>query len=153
MLREYDSKSFLSVNEADLGLESEEEKEELEKKTQENKELLDFVKETLNGAIVEAKISNKLKSHAVCLVSTGGISLEMEKYFELLPGEDKPKAERVLELNAAHASFTALKNAFKEDKEKAAKYAEVLYAQALLIAGLPLEDPARYTELVTSLIV
>ena len=153
MLREYDSKSFLSVNEADLGLESEEEKEELEKKTQENKELLDFVKETLNGAIVEAKISNKLKSHAVCLVSAGGVSLEMEKYFELLPGEDKPKAERVLELNAAHASFTALKNAFKKDKEKAAKYAEVLYAQALLIAGLPLEDPARYTELVTSLIV
>lgn len=118
MLREYDSKSFLSVNEADLGLESEEEKEELEKKTQENKELLDFVKETLNGAIVEAKISNKLKSHAVCLVSTGGVSLEMEKYFELLPGEDKPKAERVLELNAAHASFTALKNAFKKIKRR-----------------------------------
>ena len=153
MLREYDGKSFLSVNEADLGLETEEEKKEVEKQAEDNKALLDFVKESLKGEVTEVKISNKLKTHAVCLASTGGVTLEMEKYFDMMPGEEKPKAERVLELNAAHSSFAALKNAFENDKDKAAKYAEVLYSQALLIAGLPVEDPAHYTELVSSLLV
>ncbi|HZK39389.1 MAG TPA: molecular chaperone HtpG [Clostridia bacterium] len=153
LLREFDGKSFLSVNEADLGLETEEEKKEIEQQSEDNKDLLDFVKEALKGEVTEVKISHKLKTHAVCLASTGGVSLEMEKYFDMMPGEDKPKAERVLELNAAHSSFAALKNAFDSDKEKATKYAEVLYAQALLIAGLPVEDPAYYTELVSSLLV
>ncbi len=153
LLREFDGKSFLSVNEADLGLETEEEKKEVEKQAEDNKDLLDFVKEALKGEVADVKISHKLKTHAVCLASTGGVSLEMEKYFDMMPGIDKPKAERVLELNAAHSSFAALKTAFDSDKEKAAKYAEVLYAQALLIAGLPVEDPAHYTELVSSLLV
>jgi molecular chaperone HtpG len=153
IMREFEGKTFLSVNEADLGLETEEEKKEIEKQAEDNKELLDFVKEALNGAVAEVKISHKLKTHAVCLASTGGVSLEMEKYFDLMPGENKPKAERVLELNAAHNSFAALKNAFDTDKDKAGKYAEVLYDQALLIAGLPIEDPAHYTELVSSLLV
>lgn len=153
LLREFDGKTFLSVNEADLGLETEEEKKEVEKQSEDNKELLDFIKDALKGQVTEVKISNKLKTHAVCLASSGGVSLEMEKYFDMMPGTDKPKAERVLELNAAHSSFAALKNAFDSDKEKAAKYAEVLYSQALLIAGLPIEDPAYYTELVSSLLV
>lgn len=153
ILREYEGKSFLSVNEADLGLETEEEKKEIEKQSEDNKELLDFVKDALKGEVTEVKISHKLKTHAVCLASTGGVSLEMEKYFDMMPGEEKPKAERVLELNAAHSSFAALKNAFDSDKDKAAKYAEVLYSQALLIAGLPVEDPAYYTELISSLLV
>jgi len=153
ILREFEGKSFLSVNEADLGLESEEEKKEIEKQAEDNKALLDFVKDALKGAVADVKISHKLKTHAVCLASTGGVSIEMEKYFDLMPGENKPKAERVLELNAAHSSFAALKNAFDADKERAAKYAEVLYSQALLIAGLPVEDPAHYTELVSSLLV
>lgn len=152
-LREYDGKAFLSVNEADLDLATEDEKKQAEQQTEENKELLDFIKDALDGAVAEVKLSNKLKSHAVCLSSTGGVSLEMEKYFESIPGDTKPKAERVLELNAEHAAFAALKAARENDKDKAANYAQVLYAQALLIAGLPLEDPAKYTELVASLIV
>lgn len=153
MLREYEGKSFLSVNEADLNLQTDEEKKELEKLADENKDLLDFVKESLDGKVAEVKISSKLKSHAVCLASTGGVSLEMEKYFEMMPGAEKPKAERVLELNAAHSSFEALKKAFEHDKDKAKDYSELLYAQALLIAGLPLDDPTAYTQLVASLIV
>lgn len=152
-LRQYEGKNFLSVNEADLGLESEEEKKELEKQAEENKELLEFVKESLDGKVSEVKISSKLKSHAVCLASSGAVSIEMEKYFDMIPGAEKPKAERVLELNADHSSFEALKKAYEGDKDKAVKYAEVLYAQALLIAGLPIEDPAAYTELVSSLLV
>ncbi len=152
-LREFEGKTFLSVNEADLGLETEDEKKETEKQAEDNKDLLAFVKESLNSNVSEVKLSHKLKTHAVCLTSTGGVSLEMEKYFEMMPGENKPKAERVLELNAGHKSFAALKKVFGKDKEKAAKYAEVLYSQALLIAGLPIEDPARYTELVSSLLV
>lgn len=152
-LREYDGKAFLSVNEADLNLATEDEKKQAEQQTEENKELLDFIKDALDGAVAEVKLSNKLKSHAVCLSSTGGVSLEMEKYFESIPGDTKPKAERVLELNAEHAAFAALKTARETDKDKAKNYAQVLYAQALLIAGLPLEDPAKYTELVASLIV
>jgi len=152
ILREFEGKDFLSVNEADLDLESEDEKKETEKKAEDNKELLEFVKESLSGAVAEVKLSHKLKTHAVCLSSTGGVSLEMEKYFNAIPGAEKPKAERVLELNADHKSFESLKNTWTADKEKAAKYAEVLYAQALLIAGLPVEDPARYTELVCELI-
>jgi len=153
ILREYEGKTFLSVNEADLELETEDEKKETEKQAEDNKGLLEFVKESLNGAVAEVKLSHKLKTHAVCLTSTGGVSIEMEKYFDLMPGENKPKAEKVLELNAGHKSFAALKKAFGKDKDKAAKYAEVLYDQALLIAGMPIEDPARYTELVSSLLV
>ncbi len=151
ILREFEGKDFLSVNEADLELETDDEKKETEKKTEDNKELLDFVKESLNGAVAEVKLSHKLKTYAVCLSSTGGVSLEMEKYFNAMPGVEKPKAERVLELNADHKSFAALKKVWGKDKEKASKYAEVLYSQALLIAGLPIDDPAHYTELVCSL--
>lgn len=152
ILREFEGKDFLSVNEADLELETEDEKKETEKKAEDNKDLLNFIKEALNGAVAEVKLSHKLKTHAVCLSSTGGVSLEMEKYFDAIPGAEKPKAERVLELNADHKSFNALKTAWSEDKDKAAKYAEVLYSQALLIAGLPIDDPARYAELVCDLI-
>ena len=95
----------------------------------------------------------KLKSHPVCLSSDSPISLEMEKYFKAMPGEATPdmKAERVLELNPNHAVFTALQDAYKNDQEKAKKYAEILYYQALLIADISLEDPARYTDLVCEL--
>lgn len=153
MLMEYEKKPFRSVNEADLELESEDEKKEVEKQAEESKDLLEFVKESLNGAVTEVKLSHKLKTHAVCLTSTGGISLEMEKYFEALPGAEKPKAQRVLELNASHRSFEALKAAFADDKDKAARFAEILYNQALLIAGIAIEDPARFTGLVCDLMV
>ena len=96
---------------------------------------------------------SSLKSYPVCLATEGEITLEMEKYFRTMPGaENAPMAKRVLELNADHSAFAALKSAFETDKDKAAKIAAILYSQALLTAGPPLEDTAAYTELVCSLL-
>ena len=152
MLGEMEGKTFKSVSDPDALPETDEEKEKLEKQTEESRGLLDFVKETLGDRIKEARVSKVLKSGTVCLTADGPMSIEMEKYFNRL-GEGMPmKAEKVLELNADSAAFAALKNAVDSgDTEKAAKYTEVLYAQALLIADLPLEDTAKYTELVCSL--
>lgn len=152
MLGAFEEKEFRSVNEADLELESDDEKSGIEQQEKDSAELLDFVKETLHGAVSAVKLSRKLKTYAVCLSSEGPVSLEMEKYFNTIPGEEKPKASRVLELNAAHPNFEALKKAFAADRERAEKYVEILYNQALLIAGLPIEDPGRYAELIGSLI-
>ena len=150
-LMNYNEKEFKSVSATDLGLESDEEKAEKEKETEENKALLDFVKETMGDKLSEVRISNKLKSHPVCMVPDSGLSFEMEKYLSRINPAEALKTGRVMELNADHAAFAALKNAFETDREKAGKYAKLLYAQALLIADLPIEDPSAYTDLVCSL--
>ena len=144
---------FKSVDDDDALPESDEEKAALEKKAEEGKPVLDFLKETLGDAIKEARVSKILKSGAVCLTADGPITLEMEKYFQKVDPENagNMKAQRVLELNPDSEAFAALQRAVETDKELAAKYAKLLYAQAQLIAGLPLEDPAGYTELVCSL--
>ena len=154
MLVSFEEKQFKSVNDKDLGLETEEEKKEAEKKTEESKELLDFVKDSLDGKVSAVRFSTKLKSHAVCLTTDGPITLEMEKYFKSLPGEEEMghmKAEHVLEINPEHKVLHSLKDAFENDKEKARKYAEILYTQSLLIAGMEIENPAEYAELVCEL--
>ena len=121
------------------------------------KALLDFVKETLGDKVHAVRTSRKLVSHPVCMTTEGPVTLEMEKYFKQqsqLSGMEVGAgmtAQRVLELNPASPAFAALQRAFETDKDKAAKYARVLYCQALLIAGLPLEDPAAYADLVCSL--
>lgn len=152
-LADWEGKPFKSVAAEDALPQSDEEKAESERKTEENKDVLDFVKETLDGKVKEARISRILKSGAVCLSADGPITLEMEKYFTRMEpeGAGEMKAQRVLELNPDAPAFTALKAAMEADREKAAKYAQLLYHQALLIAGLPIEDPAAYTELVCSL--
>ncbi len=154
-LLRFEEKEFRSVNDDDLGLESEDEKKKTEELETENKELLDFIKESLSGKIAAAKISRKLKSHPVCLTTQGGITLEMERYFAAIKNDmsEHMKAERVLELNASHAVFQTLKNTYQSDREKAGKYAEILYGQAQLIAGDSLDDPARFAELVSSLMI
>ena len=158
MLRNFEEKEFRSVNDEELGLESDEDKKELERLESENKELLEFVRESLDGEIATARLSQKLKSHPVSLAAQGEISLEMEKYFKAMQGkqegmpEEMMRAQRVLELNAGHASFIALKSAFESDKEKAVKFAKVLYGQALLTAGVPLEDPNEFSDLVSELL-
>ena len=124
-----------------------------EEAAKENEELLEFVTSTLEGKIKEARISKILLSHAVCMTTDGSMTIEMEKYMHrrgnVIPGL---QTERVLELNPESTAFKALKAAFdREDEELAAKYAELLYCQALLIAELPLEDPAAYSDLVCSL--
>ena len=149
---EYKGKKTKSVNDDDALPESDEEKKQAEQKAADNKEVLDFVKETLGGKIKEARISRILKSHACCLTAEGGVSIEMEKYMRKQGGELSDfEGEHVLELNADSSAFAAMKNAMSTDKELAAKYAKILYDQALLIAGLPLEDPSEYSDLVCSL--
>ena len=146
---------FKSVDDADALPETEEEKAALEKKAEESKPVLDFLKETLGDQIKEARVSRILRSGAVCLTADGPITLEMEKYFQRVDPENarNMKAQRVLELNPDSPAFAALQQAVETDRDKAAKYAKLLYAQAQLIAGIPLEDPAGYTELVCSLMV
>lgn len=149
---EYKGKKTKSVNDDDALPESDEEKKQAEQKTADNKEVLDFVKETLGNRIKEARVSRILKSHACCLTADGGVSIEMEKYMRKQGGELADfEGEHVLELNADSSAFAAMKNAMSTDKELAAKYARILYDQALLIAGLPLEDPSEYSNLVCSL--
>ena len=149
---EYKGKKTKSVNDDDALPESDEEKKQAEQKAADNKEVLDFVKETLGGKIKEARISRILKSHACCLTAEGGVSIEMEKYMRKQGGELADfEGKHVLELNADSSAFAAMKNAMSTDKELAAKYAKILYDQALLIAGLPLEDPSEYSDLVCSL--
>ena len=152
-LHELDGKEFKSVSDGDALPETDEEKAEAEKKTEENKDVLDFVKEALEGKIKEARISKILKSGAVCLTVDGPMSVEMAKYFMKMAPESvgEIKAEQVLELNPDSGAFAALRDAVENDKEKAKQYAELLYNQALLIAGLPLEDPVAYSQLVCSL--
>ena len=126
-----------------------------EKKAEEiadaHKAAFDFVKEALGTAVKEVKASSRLKSHPVCLTAGEGLSFEMEKYFHAVQPDSPIKADRILELNVEHPAFMALEAAVTEEPEKAKKYATLLYNQALLIAGLPLEDPSAYTDLVCEL--
>ena len=148
-----EGKPFKAVDAPDALPESDEEKAALEQKAQDSKDVLDFVKETLGERVHDVRISNMLKSGAVCMTADGPITLEMEKYFQRMDPEQarSMKAQRVLELNPDSSAFAALRAAVDSDKERAQRYAQLLYAQALLIAGLPLEDPAEYTRLVCSL--
>ncbi len=151
VLREENGKDYCSINSDNADLLDEDDKKKAEETAEENKEMLTFIKEALG--IADVVISQKLKTHPVCLSAKGGITLEMEKYFASLPGEDKEKvkAQRVLELNAEHPVFAALKGTFENDKEKAKAMAEVLYGNALLIAGMSIENPSDYAEKVCSL--
>lgn len=147
----YKEKRFCSATNDDLGIENDE-KEEDKKDKKDSSALLTFVKETLGDKVAEVVESKKLVSHPVCLTAKGGISFEMEKYFNSVQPDSGMKAQRVLELNLGHASVQKMESLIQTDIDKAKKYAEVLYCQALLIAGLPLENPSAYTDLVCSLI-
>ncbi len=154
MLYNYEGKELRSVSAGDLGLESEEEKKEQEETAEKARDLLDFMKETLKDDVADVKLSNSLVSSAVCMSYEGEITLEMERYFRQMPGEagEKIKARRVLELNPSHPVFASLTAAYEQDKDKAAKIALVLCAQAKLLAGLPVEDLSAYSEAVCALI-
>ena len=144
----YKEKRFCSATNDDLGIENDEEKTEDKK---DSTALLTFVKETLGDKVAEVTASKKLVSHPVCLTAKGGISFEMEKYFNSVQPDSGMKAQRVLELNLGHDAVKTMESLIQTDIDKARKYAEVLYCQALLIAGLPLENPSEYTDLVCSL--
>ena len=150
----FKEKELRSVTSDDLGLLSEDESKEAEKTQEENRELLDFVVTTLDGKLAAATLSTKLVSAPVCLTTQGGVTLEMERYLNAVRASEEQelvKAERVLELNAAHKSFERLKSAFETDKELAAKHAELLYYESVIMAGLAPEDPVRFCELISEL--
>ena len=140
----YKEKEFRSISSDDLGLESEEEKEETKKQQEENKDLFSAIKEALGGRITEVRLSGRLKNAACCLTAKGPISLEMERVLGTMPGEQKVKAERVLELNPDHEIFPILQKLYPDDKETLADYAELLYGQALIREGMLPEDPAAF---------
>ena len=146
-LMTYKEKKFCSATNDDLGIENDEEKTD----EKDSSAVLTFVKETLGSKVAEVEASKKLVSHPVCLTAKGGISFEMEKYFNAVQPDSGMKAQRVLELNMNHAAVKKMEELIQTDIDKARKYAEVLYCQALLIAGLPLENPSEYTDLVCSL--
>jgi molecular chaperone HtpG len=154
MLGEVDGKKFKSINDKDLGIETEEEKSDIEAKQEENQVMLDYLRDSLDGKVAAVRLSNKLKSHPVCLTTDGEVSLEMEKYFATIPGDHPEiKAQRVLEINPTHKAFYMLCDTWQLDKDRCAKLGKLLYDQALLIADMPLEDPSEYTNLFWELII
>ncbi len=150
-LMKYADKELRNIASEDLGLASEEEKKAAEEKAEQAKPTLEFVKQTLGDSVKEVRLSTNLGSHPVCLVPEGGMTFEMEKYFRRVSPEMQAKADRVLELNPEHPVFAALQLAVAQDPEKAKKYVKILHTQALMMADLPVENAAEYTELVCEL--
>ena len=151
-LGEIDGKKFKSATAEDALPQTEEEKKAAEEKAEEGKPVLEAVKAALGDQVKEVRLSKILKSGACCLSADGPVSLEMERYMRKMEGGEHMKAERVLELNADSAPYAALKKAVDAgDQDTVEKYAKLLYGQALLLADLPLEDPAEYAQLVCSL--
>ena len=154
MLGAYSEKEFKSISSGDLDLENQDDESQEDKpESDENKELFDFITESLGGKIKSAKASKKLKTHPVCLSSEGELSIEMEKVLSMMPDGGGAKAEKILEINTSHRIFETLRDAFSNDREKAEKIARVLYNQALLIEGLSVEDPVEYANDVCSLMM
>ncbi len=148
VLHTYQDKPFRSVTDGDLDLPGEEKKE---KDDAQYKESFAFIKDTLGDRVDTVKASARLKTHPVCLSSGEGVTFEMEKYFKAAQPELNLKAKRILEINVDHPAFSAFETARLTDPEKAKKYAEIFYNQAQLIAGLPIDDPSSYTDLLCSL--
>ena len=153
VLESYSDKPFKSVSDADLDLETPEEKEEFKKLSEESKDMLEEITKALGGKVKAAKLSERLKTHPVCLTSEGQISLEMEKTFAQMPTDQNVKAEKVLEINPNHEIFSVLKNLYETDKSKLDDYSKILYTEALLIEGMPIEDPVEFSNLVCGLMV
>ncbi len=153
MMMQYDDKAFKSVSADDLDLETEEEKQEAAKKVEENKDLLGAMKEALDGKVKQVILSQKLKTHPVCMSSEGAISIEMEKVLNSMPSGEKVQAQRVLEINANHPIFTKLQDLYANDPDKLKEYAALLYDQALLIEGVSIEDPVAFSNRVCNLMV
>lgn len=152
MLMSYKDKEFKSVSSGDLGIEEDSQTETAEEET-ENKELFEYMKNVLNDKVKDVRISKRLKSHPVVLTADGEITLEMEKVLQTMPGSQDVKADRVLEVNSNHDVFKSLKHAFANDKDKLALYTNLLYNQALLIEGLPLQDPVDFTNDIIKLMI
>lgn len=154
MQANYQEKEFKSILDADLGLESEDEKEEIKKLSEQNSALLEIMGKSLEGKVQKVELTGRLKSHPCCLRAEGPVTLEMEKVLNQQAMDDSQRvhAERVLELNAAHPIFQKLCRLEQEDPDKVKAYADVLYTQALLIEGMPVDDPVAYANAVCELL-
>ena len=149
-LMEYDGHKFVNVNNDDVDLDTEEEKEELKKRNEDSKDMFEFMNEVLDE-VKTVRFTNKLKKHPVCLSTEGNISLEMEKVLNSMPDAQKVKAEVVLEINEEHPIADKLKDLYESDKSKLEKYTKVLYNQARLIEGLEIENPTELTSIICDL--
>lgn len=150
-IQEYEDKKFANVENEDLGLESDEEKEELKKVNEDNVDLLKHMKELI-GDVSEVKFSNKLKKHPVCLTTKGDVSIEMQKVFDAMPNDMGIKAQQVLEVNEKHPIADKLKDLYSSNKEEFDKYTKILYAEAKMIAGLPIDNPTEISSLICEVI-
>lgn len=152
-LQQYKDHEFRSITDDDLGLETDEEKENLKKTDEENKDLFNLMKEDLGDKVVAVKASSRLKSHPVCFSTEGQITLEMEKVFMNQPDpNNRVHAQKVLEINTEHPMFSKLRQLYiADDKDKIKTYTELLYGQAELIEGLPLEDPVAFSNAICEL--
>ncbi len=153
MLSSYKEKEFKSVSSGDLGIETEDSQEDTKSEESENKELFDSMKQVLAGKVKDVRVSKRLKSHPVCLATEGEVSIEMEKILQSMPDNPNIKADKVLEINLNHEVFQSLKKAHESDQEKLALYTNLLYNQALLIEGLPINDPLEFTNDVCKIMV
>jgi molecular chaperone HtpG len=153
MMRDYQEKPFKNIAQGDLDLETEEEKETLEKQNEENKDVLSSMKEALGDKVVDVKLSSRLKSHPVCLVSSEGVSFEMEKVLSAMPDGQEVKAGRILEINPNHPIFETMKDIYEKHSDKLADYAALLYDQALLIEGFTVENPIDFSNRICDLMV
>ena len=151
-LQEYESKKFVNVENGDLDLESDEEKKETEKINEENNDLLTDMCKEIGEDVTAVKFTNKLKSHPVCLTTKGDVSIEMQKVFDAMPNDLGIKAEKVLEINEKHPISDKLKELHKKDKEEFKKYTKILYAEAKMIAGLPIDNPTEISSLICDVI-
>ena len=148
VLGEYEGKKFKNVSSSDTNID--ENKEETEKLNKDNKDLLNFMKDATN--VSEVRFTNKLKNHSVCLTSKGNVSVEMEKVINAMPGDESVNAELILEINENHPIVDKIKELYKSDKETLKEYSKVLYAQARLIEGLPIDNPTEISNLICELI-
>lgn len=146
-IHEYKGKTFVNVSNESTDLSTEEEKEKINKENTDNKDMLEEMKKVLEGNVEEVKLTNKLKSHPVCLTTTGEVSISMEKVINAMPTDEKIKANEVLEINASHKIVDKLKDLYKNDKDEFTKYTKVIYYEARLIEGLPIDNPTELSNL------
>ena len=146
-IHEYKGKTFVNVSNESTDLSTEEEKEKINKENTDNKDMLEEMKKVLEGNVEEVKLTNKLKSHPVCLTTTGEVSTSMEKVINAMPTDEKIKASEVLEINASHKIVDKLKDLYKNNKDEFTKYTKVIYYEARLIEGLPIDNPTELSNL------
>ena len=152
ILGDFNGKKFANVSDSDLDLDTEEEKQEIKKINDDNKDMLSYLKDALNGDVVDVRFTNKLTNHPVCLTSEGEVSMQMQKVINAMPTDEQVKAKMVLEINEKHPITETLKELYNTDKDKLKDYAKVLYSTSRLIEGLTVDNPTEISNIICNLI-